>query len=108
LFRPFGLGDIDTEMLLMLFSLVALSCLAATVWLLSRDARERDPLLRAWHRLGRRYGKLGLARAPHEAALDWADRVHRARAGATRPCAPWACDSAGGGTGCVRGNPSNR
>jgi transglutaminase-like putative cysteine protease len=81
LFRPFGLGDIDTEMLLMLFSLVALSCLAATVWLLSRDARERDPLLRAWHRLGRRYGKLGLARAPHEAALDWADRVHRARAG---------------------------
>ncbi|MUV14215.1 DUF3488 and transglutaminase-like domain-containing protein [Lysobacter gilvus] len=81
LFRPIGLGDIDTEMLLMLFSLVALSCLAATVWLLSRDARERDPLLRAWHRLGRCYGKLGLARAPHEPALDWAERVHRARAG---------------------------
>ncbi len=80
LFRPFGLGDIDTEMLLMLFALVALSCLAATVWLLSRDARERDPLLRAWHRLGGRYGKLGLARAPHEPALDWAERVHRARA----------------------------
>ncbi|MGO4551931.1 DUF3488 and DUF4129 domain-containing transglutaminase family protein [Lysobacter sp. 2RAF19] len=81
LFRPFGLGDIDTEMLLMLFSLVALSCLAATVWLLSRDVRERDPLLRAWHRLAGRYGKLGLGRASHEPALDWAERVHRARAG---------------------------
>ncbi|WP_152599974.1 transglutaminase TgpA family protein [Noviluteimonas dokdonensis] len=81
LFRPFGLGDIDTELLLMLFSLIALTCLAATVWLLSRDARERDPLLRAWHRLGRRYAKLGLARAPHEPALDWARRVDRARTG---------------------------
>ncbi|NUS59497.1 MAG: transglutaminase domain-containing protein, partial [Lysobacter sp.] len=81
LFRPWGLGDIDTQMLMMLFSLVALSCVAATVWLLSRDARERDPLLRAWHRLGKRYASLGLGRAQHESALDWADRVHRARSG---------------------------
>jgi hypothetical protein len=81
LFRPVGLGDIDSEMLLMLFSLVACLCLAATVWLLSRDARERDPLLRAWHRLGKRYRKLGLERSAHEPALDWAERVHQARAG---------------------------
>jgi transglutaminase-like putative cysteine protease len=81
LFRPFGLGDLDSETLLMLFSLVALLCLAATVWLLSRDLRERDPLLRAWRRLGKRYERLGLGRAPHEPALDWTQRVHDARTG---------------------------
>jgi transglutaminase-like putative cysteine protease len=81
LFRPFGLGDLDSEALLMLFSLIALLCLAATVWLLSRDLRERDPLLRAWRRLGKRYERLGLGRAPHEPALDWTQRVHEARAG---------------------------
>lgn len=81
MFRPLGLEAIDSERLLLLFSLVALGGLAATVWLLSRDVRERDPLLRAWHRLGRRYAKLGLSRAPHEPAGAWARRVHAARAG---------------------------
>jgi hypothetical protein len=38
--------------------------LAWMAWLLARGERERDPLLRAWHRLGRRYARLGLARAP--------------------------------------------
>ena len=81
LFRPIGLQNLDSETLLLVFSLIALLCLAATVWLLSRDMRERDPVLRAWRRLGKRYDRLGLARAPHEPALDWADRVHAARAG---------------------------
>jgi transglutaminase-like putative cysteine protease len=81
LFRPLGMDAIGSERLLLLFSLVALLGLAATVWLLSRDVRERDPLLRAWHRLGQRYAGLGLGRAPHEPALDWTERVHRARAG---------------------------
>jgi transglutaminase-like putative cysteine protease len=81
LFRPVGLPDLDSETLLLLFSLVALLCLAATVWLLSRDMRERDPVLRAWRRLARRYDSLGLARAPHEPALDWTQRVHAARTG---------------------------
>ncbi|MCC8362054.1 DUF3488 and transglutaminase-like domain-containing protein [Lysobacter sp. A6] len=81
LLRPIGLPDLDSEALLLVFSLIALLCLAATVWLLSRDVRERDPVLRAWRRLGKRYDRLGLARAPHEPALDWADRVHAARAG---------------------------
>jgi hypothetical protein len=57
-----------------------IAALATTVWLLSRDVRERDPLLRAWHRVGKRYAKLGLGRAPHEPASEWAQRVHRARA----------------------------
>jgi len=81
LFRPIGMPNLDSETLLLVFSLIALLCLGATVWLLSRDVRERDPVLRAWRRLGKRYDRLGLARAPHEPALDWADRVHAARAG---------------------------
>ena len=81
LLRPIGIDSIRPERLLLLFSVLALGGLAATVWLLSRDLRERDPLLRAWHRLGKRYARLGLGRAAHEPAVDWAERVHRARAG---------------------------
>ncbi|UHQ18394.1 DUF3488 and transglutaminase-like domain-containing protein [Lysobacter sp. KIS68-7] len=81
LLRPFGIESLGSDRLLVLFALVALLGLAATVWLLSRDMRERDPLLRAWRRLGKRYEKLGLARAPHEPALEWTERVHRARTG---------------------------
>ena len=81
MFRPLGLEDVGADRLLLLFSLVALGGLAATVWLLSRDVRERDPLLRAWHRLGKRYARLGLGRAPHEPAREWAQRVHAARTG---------------------------
>jgi transglutaminase-like putative cysteine protease len=80
MFRALGLERVDPERLLLLFALVAIGGLAATVWLLSRDVRERDPLLRAWRRLGQRYARIGLGRAPHEAAGDWAERVHRARA----------------------------
>jgi transglutaminase-like putative cysteine protease len=81
LLQPLGFDAVDPERLLLLFSLVAIAALATTVWLLSRDVRERDPLLRAWHRVGKRYVKLGLGRAPHEPASDWAQRVHRTRAG---------------------------
>ena len=81
LLRPFGIDALDSDRLLLLFALVALLGMAATVWLLSRDVRERDPLLRAWHRLGKRYARLGLGRAPHEPAIEWTERVHRARAG---------------------------
>ena len=45
------------------------------LWLTARTGRERDPVLRAWHRLGARYAKAGLARAAHEPAGDWAGRV---------------------------------
>ncbi len=58
-----------------LFGIAALGTLGWMGWWLARAERERDPLLRAWHRLGRRYARLGLGREPHETATDWARRV---------------------------------
>src|SRR5690606_11062037 len=48
-------------------------------WLTARAERVPDPVLRAWRRLGARYARLGLGRAPHEPAGVWAARVGRAR-----------------------------
>jgi transglutaminase-like putative cysteine protease len=67
-----GLGPGGMGVLFGLFAMLALGWMG---WLLARGERERDPLLRAWHRLGARYARLGLAREPHEAAGDWARRV---------------------------------
>jgi hypothetical protein len=44
-------------------------------WLTARAERERDPVLRAWHRLAVRYARRGMAREPDEPATDWAERV---------------------------------
>lgn len=66
----------------------ALLALAAMGWLLARGERERDPVLRAWHRLGTRYARLGLGREPHEPALDWAARVAQARPQAANVLVP--------------------
>ena len=79
LLRPLGIDRLRPEQLVGLFAAVAALLLAGMLWLLARGERERDPLLRAWHRLGRRYARLGLARAPHEAAAAWAARVAAAR-----------------------------
>ncbi|MCU1205329.1 MULTISPECIES: transglutaminase TgpA family protein [Stenotrophomonas maltophilia group] len=79
LLKPFGLDDLGPAQLVTGFVVAALLALAWMAWLLARGERERDPLLRAWHRLGRRYARLGLAREPHETAQDWAQRVHRQR-----------------------------
>ena len=67
-----GLGG---KGLSVLFAVAALSTLGWMAWWLARGERERDPLLRAWHRLGRRYARLGLGRESHETATDWARRV---------------------------------
>ena len=75
LLRPLGVGDAEGAWLAALFSAAAVLALAWMLWLTARQARERDPLLRAWHRLGRRYARLGLGREPHEPAGDWARRV---------------------------------
>ena len=72
---PLGLAGIGGRGLVLLFALVAGLAMGWMAWWLARGERERDPLLRAWHRLGRRYAKLGLGRAPHEPALAWATRV---------------------------------
>ncbi len=75
LLRPFGVGELSPSQLVALFSGFAVIAMGGMAWLLARGERQRDPLLRAWHRLGRRYARLGLAREPHEPAGDWARRV---------------------------------
>jgi len=79
LLRPLGVGELGAGQLVAAFVALAGLALGAMVWLLARGERERDPLLRAWHRLGRRYRRLGLAREPSEPALQWAQRVHARR-----------------------------
>lgn len=78
LLRPFGIGRLEPGQLVAMFALVALAAMGWMAWLLARGERERDPLLRAWHRLNRRYARHGLAREAHEPALQWARRVHAA------------------------------
>lgn len=79
LLQPLGVRDLDGTRLALLFSIAAALALAWMLWLTARQARERDPLLRAWRALGRRYARFGLQRDPHETAGDWARRVAAAR-----------------------------
>lgn len=79
LFKPLGIDRLDPARLVLLFAAAAVLALLWMLWLSNRGAREADPVLRAWHRLNVRYARLGLARAPHEAAGDWAERVGNAR-----------------------------
>lgn len=75
LLRPLGLGRIGSRELILLFAAIAALALAWMAWLIARGEREQDPLLRAWRRLGRRYARRGQARAMHEPAQAWAERV---------------------------------
>jgi len=77
--RPLGLDGLDPGRLFLLFAGIAAATLGGIVWWLARGEALADPLLRAWHRLGQRYARLGLARAAHETAGDWAARVGSAR-----------------------------
>jgi len=77
--QPLGIDRLDGSRLGLLFGLFALFTLGWMAWLLARGERQRDRLLRAWHRMDRRYRRLGLARAAHEGPLDWAERVAAAR-----------------------------
>lgn len=79
LLRPFGVDKLDGTRLVALFVLFACAAGAWMIWLSSRGERQRDPVLRAWHTLARRYRKLGLEREAHEPALAWAERVGKAR-----------------------------
>ncbi|MFC5569524.1 DUF3488 and DUF4129 domain-containing transglutaminase family protein [Lysobacter yangpyeongensis] len=80
LFEPLGFGKVSASQLGVVFATCAALALLWMVWLSARGRREPDPVLRAWHRLGLRYRRLGLERVPHEAAGDWVTRV-----AATRP-----------------------
>ncbi|HET6435466.1 MAG TPA: DUF3488 and transglutaminase-like domain-containing protein, partial [Xanthomonadaceae bacterium] len=77
LLQPLGLDG--GGRLLSVFAIAAALAILWMAWLTARAERERDPVLRAWHRLGARYARLGLARAPHEPAAAWAARVAAAR-----------------------------
>lgn len=75
LLSPFGIDDLQPQRLAWLFALAALAALGWMLWLSRRGQRQPDPLLRAWHALGRRYARVGLGREPWETAGDWAERV---------------------------------
>lgn len=77
--RPLGIDRLDAGDLIALFAALAGLALGWMVWLIAHSEREPDPLLRAWHKLGGRYARLGLQREPHEPAQAWAERVARAR-----------------------------
>ncbi len=79
LLRPFGVSNLKPGQLIAALAFIALLALGAMAWVLARGERERDPLLRAWHRLDRRYARLGLGRETAEPALEWAHRVHAQR-----------------------------
>ena len=85
LLQAFGIARLQASQLVALFAVFALLAIAVMTWLLARGERERDPLLRAWHRLGRRYARLGLARHAHEPASVWAARVEAALPGSGLP-----------------------
>lgn len=79
LLRPLGIDKLEPAQLILVFTVFALATLGWMAWLLARGERERDPLLRAWHRMGRRYARFGLARDSAEPAECWARRVHQQR-----------------------------
>ncbi len=75
LFRPLGLDDLPPSRLALAFAAAALLALGWMAWSSARSGRERDPVLRAWRRLGERYARAGLARAAYEPAATWAARI---------------------------------
>ncbi|RNF84948.1 transglutaminase TgpA family protein [Montanilutibacter psychrotolerans] len=77
--RPLGIPRLDTSHLIGLFTTCALLGLLWMTWLSSRGERQRDPVLRAWHALSRRYARLDLARQSHETADGWVERVTAVR-----------------------------
>lgn len=79
LLRPLGVDEMQPRGLVALFALAGALAVAWTVWLSARGERERDPVLRAWHRMGRRYRRLGLSPAADEPATTWSARVAAAR-----------------------------
>ena len=79
LLKPLGMEKLGSRGLIVLFSITAGLALLWMLWLSTRGRRETDPVLRAWHGLGRRYQRAGLGREPHETAEGWVRRVAAAR-----------------------------
>jgi len=79
--RPLGVDQLTPTQLTGLFALLSILAVVLMLAWLARGEREQDRLLRAWHRLGRRYNRIGLGRQPHEPALQWAQRVEQQQPG---------------------------
>ncbi|MFS8136913.1 MAG: DUF3488 and DUF4129 domain-containing transglutaminase family protein [Thermomonas sp.] len=75
LLDSFGMDHLGIRGLILIFAFIAGLALAWMAWLIARGERERDPLLRAWRRLGARYARLGLGRFAHEPAQTWGQRA---------------------------------
>jgi transglutaminase-like putative cysteine protease len=75
LLDPFGMDNLGMRGLILIFAFIAGLALAWMAWLIARGERERDPLLRAWRRLGARYVRIGSGRFAHEPAQAWAERA---------------------------------
>ena len=74
-----GMPDADAGKLALIFVVTLALALGGMWWLTTREERERDPVLRAWRRMERRYRRLGLGREPHEPGGPWARRVAERR-----------------------------
>lgn len=79
LLRNVGMPDLDTGALVRLFVIATVLAMAGMLWLATRQERERDPVLRAWRRMERRYRRLGLGRPSHEPVGPWVERIAGAR-----------------------------
>ncbi|GAB3743058.1 transglutaminase TgpA family protein [Lysobacter olei] len=75
LLKPLGMDRWGSRGLIALFGLAGGLALLWMLWLSTQGPRERNPVIRAWRHLGRRYARVGLGREPHEPAGDWARRV---------------------------------
>jgi transglutaminase-like putative cysteine protease len=75
LLQPFGIDDLGWRELVALLVTSGLLALAFAVWMLKRRRASDDPVLRAWHMLGRRLARAGIERRPSEGPRDYARRV---------------------------------
>ena len=76
--RPFGVDRLKPSQLVAFFAAAAVLALGLMIALSLRRPREPDLLLRAWHRLGHRYARVGLGPDLHEPATTWAERIGKA------------------------------
>jgi transglutaminase-like putative cysteine protease len=78
LLRPLGFERLQPRNLVALFAAAALLAIGFMVAWSLRAPREADPVMRAWHRLGKRYARHGLGRLLHEPPTTWAERIAKA------------------------------
>ncbi|MFN3902461.1 DUF3488 and DUF4129 domain-containing transglutaminase family protein [Rehaibacterium terrae] len=76
LLRPFGIEEASAGQLALAFATGVGLSLALTLWLLLRQSSPRtDPLLAAYARFLARLARAGVAKAPHEPPLTFAERA---------------------------------